>query len=85
MRQQAKQDALKAFCKLDPDETLLTVIIGAVGLRAASEDWRRDDGRYIPLPASYIRGRRWEDSGTKLQPDEMMPKILNRYLGGNYV
>ncbi|MHB1152215.1 MAG: replication protein [Eubacteriales bacterium] len=73
-RQQAKQDALKAFRKLDPDETLLTVIIGSVGLRAASEEWRRDDGRYIPLPVSYIRGRRWEDSETKLQPEEKMPK-----------
>ena len=30
-----------------------------------SRDWQREDGAYIPYPASWLNGRRWED-----EPDE---------------
>lgn len=30
-----------------------------------SRDWQRDDGAYIPYPASWLNGRRWEDEPDK--------------------
>ena len=39
-------------------------MIGAVEVQLKSRDWTKDGGAYIPLPATWIRGRRWEDEET---------------------
>jgi len=26
-----------------------------------SDDWTRNDGQYIPYPATWLNGQRWED------------------------
>jgi hypothetical protein len=57
-RHEAKADALKAWNKLGPGFLLQTTIIAGL-IRYVSTD-----KRYIPLPASYLRGRRWEDEST---------------------
>lgn len=60
-RKAAKGDALKAWVKLTPDAGLQRTILNNLGLRAASEEWRAENGRWIPYPASYLNGMRWED------------------------
>jgi phage replication O-like protein O len=83
-KRQAKQDALKAFTKLKPDESLLTAILAAVQRQAASEEWQRDNGRYVPMPATYLRGRRWEDENTGQQAEPLPKrKLLNDFNEGN--
>jgi hypothetical protein len=65
----AKEAARKAWSKLEPDEDLVEVIIGAVWRQAESREWQQQDGKYIPYPATWLNGRRWEDesgSGTVL-------------------
>lgn len=63
----AKQDALKAFRKINPDETLLSKITEKLSLFCASEDWTKDNGKFIPHPASWLNGHRWEDElGSKI-------------------
>lgn len=57
-RRQARKDALKAWHQLDPDDVLVERIIDHILLRVKSRQWR--DG-FIPLPATFIRGERWED------------------------
>lgn len=32
--------------------------------RCASEDWRKDLGKYIPHPTTYLNQRRWEEAVT---------------------
>lgn len=57
-RKDARADAVKAWRALKPDDALQGRIMAAV--RA----WRwADDPTKIPLPASWIRGKRWEDEG----------------------
>lgn len=56
-----KADAAKAWGKLKPDATLLTQIIAALQLQRDSTAWRKDGGQFIPNPATWINGRRWED------------------------
>jgi hypothetical protein len=40
---------------------LLDRMLAALAVHVASEQWRRDDGRFIPHPATWLNQRRWED------------------------
>ncbi len=60
-KKKAKQDAIKAFMALDPSDELLATIVADVNKKAVSDEWTRDNKQYIPLPATYLRGKRWED------------------------
>lgn len=57
----AKKKAYDAFYKLLPDNMLLEKMIDAIEKQAQSEGWRKENGRFIPYPASWLLGRRWED------------------------
>lgn len=60
-RRQAKKDAEKAWMKLEPDEELTSRIISAVNSTKDSPEWKKEGGKFIPLPSTYLNGRRWED------------------------
>ena len=60
-RKTAKANAVKAFLKLSPSADMLRSMIAAVRQQAASEQWRKDGGQFIPHPATWLNGRRWED------------------------
>lgn len=60
-RKTAKQDAEKAWAKLKPDADLQATLLTAVDQQARSPDWTKDGGKYIPHPATWLNGRRWED------------------------
>lgn len=60
-KKKAKQDALKAFQKLHPDGSLLKTILSALDQQKRSEDWNKEKGRFIPYPATWLNGHRWED------------------------
>ena len=59
-RKVAKADALKAFEKNVPGP-LLETVLNALEKQKRSENWTRDSGRYIPYPATWLNGKRWED------------------------
>ena len=60
-KKSAKTNALKAWSKIKPDENLLNNILSAVEAQSHSEQWLKDEGRYIPYPATWLNGKRWED------------------------
>lgn len=60
-RKTNKQDALKAWKQLSPDDALVEQIIAGVERWKRCEQWTRDDGKFICYPATFLRGRRWED------------------------
>ena len=58
-KHQNKQAARTAFEKVDvPLHTLLD----AIEEQKRSKQWLKDDGEYIPLPSTWLNGKRWEDS-----------------------
>jgi hypothetical protein len=57
----AKQDALKAWCKLKPDNDLRERIFKSIERHKQSRQWLEEGGKYIPYPASWLNGQRWED------------------------
>lgn len=55
----AKKDALKAWLRVPvvAHQKILRAVEGA----KQTEQWLKEEGQYIPLPASWLRGERWED------------------------
>lgn len=60
-RKVAKPQALKAWNKLKPSEPMTGKIMSAVNAQAASDQWTKDDGKFIPHPATWLNGQRWDD------------------------
>ncbi len=60
-KKQAKANARKAFDKLNPDEALLQRMLVALEWQKTSPSWTKDNGQFIPYPATWLNGRRWED------------------------
>lgn len=57
----AKGTAVKAFKKAKVDESLLQDILKALEWQRETKQWKAEGGQYIPNPATYLNGRRWED------------------------
>ena len=69
-KKKSKQAALTAWKKLKPDEVFKQKIIAAVQKQKQWPEWQKDNGQYIPYPATWLNQRRWEDEGiTTAQPD----------------
>lgn len=60
-KRKSKADAQKAWKKIEPDEQLQQTIIDAVLLATKSDQWQSDNGKYIPYPATWLNGKRWND------------------------
>ena len=53
-----KQKAIKAWTKHQPD---VVNVLKAIVVQKNSEQWKKDNGQYIPLPTTWLNGARWED------------------------
>lgn len=60
-----RADAEKAWNALSPDAELQRQILAALAWQVTSPDWLKDNGQFVPLPASWLRARRWEDEPPK--------------------
>ena len=56
-----KAKAIRAWNKLKADRKLMQIMSAALKAQRASEEWRRDNGRAIPYPSTWLNNRRWED------------------------
>ena len=61
-KKKSKQNAIKAWMKLKIDSELFGEIMEALKSDIESKQWNKDGGEFIPLPATWINGKRWEDS-----------------------
>jgi hypothetical protein len=53
-------DAEKAWRKLNPDAELQAAIRDGLASAKNSAEWARDDGRFIPYPASWLKAHGWK-------------------------
>ena len=60
-RKVGKQNALKVWVKAKHSQDTLDAILAALLWQTKHDDWTRDNGRYIPMPETYLRGERWKD------------------------
>lgn len=56
-----KQGAIRAFEKANVDESLLETILNAIERQKKSDQWTKDNGQFIPHPATWLNQRRWDD------------------------
>lgn len=60
-RRTAKGEARKAWQRLHPTPDLVQQILIALAWQRLTPQWTKDDGQFIPYPASWIRAERWLD------------------------
>lgn len=69
-RHAGKADALKAWNKLKPDIVLQAKMGEALTAQKKSPQWTKNNGQYIPMPSTWLNGKRWEDEvQTQTQPN----------------
>lgn len=60
----AKQEAVEAFRKVDPDAELLATILHSLKIQKSSRDQMKREKQWTPewpYPATWLNGKRWED------------------------
>lgn len=56
-----KGDAEKAWKKLKPTGPLVDQMLKSIQTAKTTEDWKKDNGQFIPYPASWLNAKGWED------------------------
>lgn len=75
-----KEAARKAFMKVKPSADLLQRMLEAIKEQKASDQWKRDNGQYIPNPATWLNQGRWDDETpvpAHTQDDISMEEFFN--------
>lgn len=67
-KKRQKLNAFKAFQK-QCGKVDLQILIDAVEAQKKTRDWKKDDGQYIPYPASWINAHEWENETQPQQTD----------------
>jgi hypothetical protein len=57
----ARNEAAKAFRKQSLTPAELPMLLAAIAAQKSQPDWLKDDGQFIPHPATWLNGRRWLD------------------------
>lgn len=60
-RKENKPAARRAFDKLKVDDGLLRTMLEAIEKQKGTAQWQEDGGHFIPHPATWLNGNRWED------------------------
>ena len=62
-RKVGKPAALKAFVKLKPDAETVEKMVSALAVQRRWPQWTKNNGEFIPHPATWLNNRGWEDEG----------------------
>ncbi len=81
-RKVGKGNAQKWWKSHKPDEALLQTMLVAIGQQRKSDGWVKDGGQYIPHPATWLNGKRWEDELPP--PKETMTERIARLSNERY-
>lgn len=72
-KKKSKGDAYKAWQQEKKNRPPLADVLKAIVVLKSSDDWQRDDGKWIPYPATWIRSWGWAD----------VPEVDKRDVRGN--
>jgi hypothetical protein len=64
-KKQSKPDARSVWLKLAPTDELVRKILDAIVIQKKSDQWSKENGQFIPMPAGWLRKERWNDSPTE--------------------
>jgi len=60
-RKEAKKKAWQAWFKVADPEAVIEKMKVILPIQMESEQWTKENGKYIPMPTTYINQERWED------------------------
>jgi hypothetical protein len=68
----AKADARKAWLQTKDVRPPVSEVIQAIKNACKQESWMKSGGAFIPYPATWLRGERWED-----EFEVVLPNVVN--------
>lgn len=60
-KKKSKGHAEKTWMKLKPSEQLLETMLSTIERAKTSEEWTKENGKYIPYPSTWLNAKGWED------------------------
>lgn len=57
----SKGHAEKAWSRIRPTQKLVDEMLEAIAAAKKSKDWKKNNGEFIPNPATWLNGKRWQD------------------------
>lgn len=82
-KKRSRGQALKAWRNLKPSMEQVSRILAAINRAKRSTAWAKDDGQFIPYPATWINAQGWEDDMTEAGngnngPSSLHDRLLER-------
>lgn len=73
----SKKQAQKSWKKINPSLELFEKILKALEMVKQTEQWKKDNGKFIPYPATWLNQERWNDEINMMQDNKPViePKI----------
>jgi hypothetical protein len=65
-RKEGKGAAYKSWLKISSPGETIQLILAALEWQKVSEQWKKDNGQYIPQPAKYLNQQHWLDEEKQL-------------------
>lgn len=76
-----KKPQAKSAWRTQKCAALLSTILHDIELRKPGAEWTKDNGEFIPYPASYLNARRWEDEPVEVaKASRIMPESIKKRL-----
>lgn len=84
-RKVAKPAALRSFKKVLASGITLDTLLAAITKQKKSQQWAKDNGQFIPHPATWLNQERWNDT-MEATPTQscIQGGLLPRHNGGNF-
>lgn len=70
-RKVARKDAVRAYRSAARSKSAREAILAGLEAWKRSDQWARSDGRFIPYPATFLRGEHWLTPPADLVPEGM--------------
>lgn len=61
---------MRAFNAVNPDQDLVQIMLDKIAKEKLTAEWTEKGGKYIPHPATWLNGKRWEDEETEVAKRE---------------
>ena len=69
-----KKEAKRRFLKLN--KALLQVMLQAIDKQKQTDQWRKNNGQFVPNPATWLNQERWEDEVPEKTLDEIAQDMI---------
>lgn len=70
----SKKQAQKSWKKINPSLELFEKILKALEMVKHTEQWKKDNGKYVSYPATWLNQERWTDEINMMQDNKMAIK-----------